>query len=168
MLKFLIFLLFTGPGSIYSLSFYDSEGSLIHMSDFQGKKILLINTATGSSRASQFDGLEQLYQQYKDSLVIIAFPSNDFGHEPGTDSAIRQAVNKYGIHFILAAKSSVKDSAQNAVYQWLTSAQLNGRASNAAGNDFYKFLIDGSGNWMGVFSDDVDPLSPEIQNAIKD
>jgi len=157
-----------GPGPIYSLSFADSQGNLVRLDSFKGKKILLVNTAIGSSRASQFAGLEQLYQQFKDSLVIIAFPSNDFGHESGADSVIRQAVSsRFGIHYILAGKAAVSGARQHAVFQWLTDSTLNGRASNPVGNDFFKFLIDGSGNWMGVFSDQVDPLSSELINAIK-
>lgn len=158
----------SGPGPIYTLSFTDAQGNLVHFSDFKGKKILLVNAANGSPRASQYAGLERLYQQYKDSLVIIAFPSNDFGHEPGSDSEIRQAVaGRFGIHFLLASKTSVTGTGQHAVFEWLTTAELNGRASNPVGNDFYKFLIDSSGNWMGVFSDDVDPMSAEMQNAIR-
>ena len=168
MIKLLLMLLLTYPGPIYSLSFYDSQGNLMHFSDFAGKKILLVNTATASSRAGQYASLEQLYEMYKDSLVVIAFPSDDFGHEKGNDSTIRQAViGQCAIHFILASKISVSGDGQDAVYQWLTQAALNGRASNAVKNDFYKFLIDGAGNWMGVFSDDVDPMSQQIQDAIK-
>ena len=168
MFKLLLMLLLTGPGPIYSLTFQDSQGNLVHFSDFRGKKILLVNTATGSSRAGQYASLERLYEMYKDSLVIIAFPSDDFGREKGNDSTIRQAVTgQYAIQFILASKVSVSGDAQHAVYQWLTHAALNSRASNAVKNDFYKFLIDGSGNWMGVFSDDVDPMSQVMQDAIK-
>jgi glutathione peroxidase len=168
MLKLLFYFLLAGPGPIYSLSFTDSQGNLVRLSSFKGKKILLVNTATGSSRAGQYSGLEQLYQNYKDSLVIIAFPSNDFGHESGADSVIRQAVTgRFGIHYILAGKAAVSGVRQPPIFQWLTDSTLNGRASNPVGNDFFKFLVDGSGNWVGVFSDQVDPLSPELVNAIK-
>jgi glutathione peroxidase len=163
----MLFLL-SGPGPIHSLSFQDSQGHTVQLSDFRGKKILFVNTASGSSSAAQYARLEQLYQQFKDSLVIVAFPSNDFGHEEGSDSAIRQWVGgTYSIHFILASKTKVSGAGQNEVYRWLTQSALNGTDSNPVGNDFYKFLIDEKGFWMGVFSDQVDPLSPQMLDAIR-
>lgn len=168
MLKLLFLCLLAGPGPIYSLSFTSSRGELIHFSDFKGKKILIVNTAGSSARAGQYARLEELYQKYKDSLVIIAFPSNDFGHEPDSDSTIVQKLStRYSIHFLVAARTSVAGAGQHTVFKWLTNAELNGRDGNPVGNDFYKFLIDADGNWMGVFSDEVDPLGPEIINAIK-
>jgi len=167
MLKLFMLLLLTGPAPIYSLSFRNAQGQSIPFSNFRGKKILLVNTATGSGKAAQFARLEQLYQQYKDKLVIIAFPSNDFGNEAGADSLIDRLVqNRYNIHFVLASKIVVTGAKLDSVYQWLTNAGFNGRASNKVGSDFYKFLIDESGNWTGVFSDAVDPMDPKLQNAI--
>ncbi|GGA87925.1 glutathione peroxidase [Puia dinghuensis] len=168
MLKLLFYFLLAGPGPIYSLSFTDAQGHLVQLSAFKGKKILLVNTASGSSRASQYASLEKLYELYKDSLVIIAFPSNDFGHEPATGAVISQnVVSQYNIQFIMAANISVTGATTHPVFQWLTSAALNGLDSNPVGNDFYKFLVDSAGNWKGVFSDEVDPMSAEMQNAIK-
>jgi glutathione peroxidase len=168
MFKILLLTILATPPSIYSLSFMDNQGHIIPFSRFQGKKILLVNTASGSSRTRQYASLERLYQQYKDSLVIIAFPSNDFGHEAGSDSTIRQGVtSQFNIHFILAAKISVTGGARDPLYQWLTHSTLNGIKDNEVGGDFYKFLIDQSGHWIGVFSDMVDPMSDEMLNGIK-
>jgi glutathione peroxidase len=168
MFKILLLTFLATPPSIYSLSFRDSQGHVIPFNSFQGKKILLVNTASGSSRTGQYASLERLYQQYKDSLVIIAFPSNDFGHEAGSDSAIWQGVSRqFNIHFILAAKISVTGGARDPVYQWLTHSTLNGMKDNEVGDDFYKFLVDQSGHWIGVFSSMVDPMSNEMLNGIK-
>jgi len=156
------------PPSIYSLSFTDFQGNRIPFSSFQGKKILLVNVASGSPQVGQLAELETLYQQNKDSVIIIAFPCNDFGHEADTDSAIRQiAFTQYNIHFILASRIAVRGNVRDGVYQWLTDRTLNGVATNEVGADFYKFLIDNSGHWMGVFSERVDPMSQTMKNAIK-
>src|SRR5579864_9552230 len=101
MLNLLFYFLLASPTSIYSLSFTDAQGHLVQLSAFKGKKILLVNTASASSRVSQYASLEKLYELYKDSLVIIAFPSNDFGHEPAATPVIgQQVISQYGIQFI--------------------------------------------------------------------
>ena len=76
--------------SIYSLSITDVNGNTISLSAFQGKKIMLVNIATGSDKVAQLAGLQQLHQQYHDSLIIIAFPSASFGHETRSNSEIKQ------------------------------------------------------------------------------
>lgn len=169
MIKLLLLALIMGPVSIYSLSFRDTNGHLIHLSDFRGKKILFVNTASSGPYVKQYASLEQLYQQNKDSLVIIAFPSNDFGNEPDSSNQhIQTSVyGQFNIHFILASRISVRGSGQDSLYQWLTNSDKNGVKTNDAQSDFYKYLVDGSGNWIGVFSGMVDPMSKEMLDAIK-
>jgi glutathione peroxidase len=100
--------------SLWLTSFYDLQvaaidNNTIDFQSFQGKKILLVNIATNSPRISQLAGLQQLRQQYGDSLVIIGFPSNSFGNEPKSNSEIKQfCESQYGVSFQLAAKSSVR------------------------------------------------------------
>src|SRR5215510_1983831 len=76
------------PHDIYSLSATDIYGDSINFSAYSGKKVLIVNTASASQYAYQYGQLEELYQSYKDSLVIITFPSNDFGNEPYDESNI--------------------------------------------------------------------------------
>src|SRR5258708_27788092 len=95
-------------------------GSSIPFSDFKGKKILVVNTASGSLYTSQYARLEQLYQQYKDKLVIVAIPSNDFQHETGSEQDIKSFVqNNYSIHYLLAANACVNAPGGNHCYKWL-------------------------------------------------
>src|SRR5580698_5811755 len=118
MLKLLMTLsvLWSLQSDIYQLSFKDNQGNVVNLSAFRGKKILIVNTASQSKYASQYSSLEQLYEKYQDSLMIIAFPSNDFGKEPGNDSAIAGYVAQYNIQFTLAAKSSVSGANIDSVY----------------------------------------------------
>lgn len=153
--------------SIYSYQIRTASDSVINLSSWSDKKILFVNTATNSPNAGQFAALEQLYQQYKDSLVIVAIPSNDFGNEPSTDSTMQTVIgNSYNIHFIVASKTSVSGDNQCPLYQWLTHSSLNGVVDNPVGNDFFKFLIDRSGHLAGVYSNIVDPMSDEMTNAL--
>ncbi len=153
--------------SIYSLHFTNSDGIDVSFSDFKHKKILMVNTATGSKYNGQFAKLEQLYEKYKDSLVIIVFPSNDFGKEPKSDREIKNfLVVNHHIKFIVASKISLTGSQIAPIYDWLANASLNGVMDNPVPGDFCKYLIDSNGNLVGAFSGIVDPLSDDIQNAI--
>ncbi len=156
---------FTG---FYDYPVKDINGADINLSSFTGKKILVVNTASKSMYTGQYAQLEQLYQKYKDSLVIIAFPSNSFGNETGDNMQIKKFIsNRYNTHFIIAEKTIVAGENQCPLYKWLTHTDLNGMMNNAVNNDFYKFLIDGSGRLVGAFVPTVDPMSDELQNAIK-
>lgn len=151
----------------YNFNITDIDGNKIILGQFRGKKILFINTATNSSYTSQYASLEKLYQKYKDSLVIIAIPSNSFGHEGADNATIKDFVqNTYGIHYILAEKTIVAGGNQSPLYSWLTHIEQNHMMSNTIYGDFYKFLVDGSGRLVGAFVSTVDPMSDDMQSVV--
>jgi glutathione peroxidase len=153
--------------SIYSFSVISIDGTNINLSQFKGKKILIVNTASTSKYVAQYGKLEQLYQKYKDSLVIIAFPSNDFNHESASTGQIKNFVtSNYHISYILASKQSVVGAGISALYKWLSASTQNGVMDNPVIEDFCKYLIDDNGNIIGVFAGSVDPMDNVIQNAI--
>jgi glutathione peroxidase len=153
---------------IYDYSIRDIDGNNINLSQFHGKKILIVNTASNSQYVSQYSSLEQLYEKYKDSLIVIAVPSGSFGNELPDSSAIRNfVISNYNIHFILASKTDVAGINQSPLYAWLTQAVKNGVMDNSLDNDFYKFLVDTNGNLVGAFAPSVDPMSQVVQNAIE-
>ena len=153
--------------SFYSLSLNDTNGQPVPFSSFQGKKVLIVNTGINTADSVQYGKLEQLYQKYKDSLVIIAVPSNDFGHAPVSNDSIRNFVySRYNIHYILAAKSSVKGATATMLYGWLANQSQNGSLNSEVKSDFYKYLIDKDGLPVGIFTGSVDPMSNEVQDAI--
>lgn len=170
MLKF-IALLYAAicVNSIYDYSIQSTTGAVINLSDFQGKKILFVNTASNSPYANQYGRLEQLHQQFHDSLVIIAVPSNSFGNEPLTNEAIQsQVAQNYNIHYLLAQKLEVSGVNITPVYQWLTQIALNGQKENPVPGDFTKYLVDETGTFKGIFAPSVDPLSEELTSALHD
>lgn len=152
---------------IYTHSVQGISGSEIDFSNFTGKKILIVNIATNSSRIAQLGQLQQLQQQYGDSLVIVAFPSNSFGNESRSNSEIQQfCQSQYSVSFLLATKGSVKGEDIQAFYHWLTHREENGVFNNEIKGDFQKYLFDRNGNALGVFAGSLSPLSPQIVNAI--
>jgi glutathione peroxidase len=153
--------------SIYSYQFTDTDGNTVNMSAYQGKKILLVNIATGSSRVSQLAELQQLHQQYGDSLVIIAFPSNSFGNETRSNAEIKQfCQSNYGATFKIAAKNNVTAAGIQPIYNWLANISENGMMNGVVGADFQKFLIDKEGKLVGIFSPSVKPTHSSVIDAV--
>jgi glutathione peroxidase len=152
---------------VNTYSFTDIDGNEMNMSAFEGKKVLIVNTASGSERVSQYAGLDSLYQMYHDSLVIIAFPSNSFGNEPLDNAGIKSFIsNNYSRHYILASKVNITGEDQHPLFQWLTKDSLNNAVSTSIQNDFYKFLLDENGELMGVYAGEVEPMDSIIIKAI--
>jgi glutathione peroxidase len=159
--------LFFSP-DIYSFSVPAIDGTTIHFSDFRGKKILLVNIASNSPYAKQLGSLEQLYEQYKDSLVVIAFPSNDFGHEPADNATLKSLLtSQYGVRFLIAAKGAVSGAGQPGLFEWLTNGNLNGTMSRPIGADFQKYLINANGQVVAFYMPFVDPMDQMVRDQVR-
>jgi glutathione peroxidase len=155
------------PASIYSLQFNDVDNKAQSMSQYQGKKILLVNIATGSTKATQLAGLQQLQQQYGDKVAIIVFPSNSFGHESRSNAEIRQfCQSTYGVTFRIAEKNNVAGVGIQPVYNWLANSSENGVANAVVGGDFQKFLIGKDGGLIGMYASSLPPMDNAIVSAI--
>jgi len=164
----LILLSLKSVSSIYDIPVISAEGQTINLGDYAGKKMLLVNTASTSEFTSQYNSLEQLYQLYHDSLVIVVFPSNSFNHDTASIDSINNFINsQYSDHFLIAGKSEVQGDSISPVFQWLTRKANNGAVDVNIQNDFYKFLIDGSGRLVGAYDNTVNPTDSVIQDAIK-
>lgn len=156
--------------SFYSLSAKLTDGSDFDFSTLKGKKVLLVNTASDCGYTNQYADLEALSLQYKDQLVILAFPANDFKEqEKGDDATIASFCKRnYGISFPLMQKSSViKGPAQHPVFNWLTNPSQNGWNDQAPIWNFSKYLVDGSGRLTHFFGPSVTPFATELITAIK-
>ncbi len=154
--------------SIYDYKLTAIDGSIIDMATFKGKKILIVNVASECGYTPQYADLEKLYRQYKDQLVVIGFPSNDFmGQEPGSNEEILQfCSSKYEISFPLTQKISVKGKDKAPIYQWLTEKKLNGVEDSEVSWNFNKYLIDEDGRYICHFKSKVEPFDPAIIAAI--
>ena len=155
--------------SFYDLEVLGNTGSVIRFSEFAGKKVLLVNTASECGYTDQYAELEKLYQQYQGKLIILGFPANDFkNQEKGDDAAIATFCKlNYGISFPLIRKSQViKGEKQNNVYQWLTSATHNGWNNRQPDWNFSKYLVNEVGVLTNYFSQNISPLDDIVIKAI--
>jgi glutathione peroxidase len=157
------------PKSIYEFKVEALDGSTIDFADFKGKKILIVNTASKCGFTKQYEELEELYKQYKDKLVIIGFPANNFmSQEPGSNNEIAEFCKKnYGVSFPMAAKISVNGKDMAPIYQWLTTQDYNGVESSSVKWNFQKYLINEQGKLVQHFSPATKPMSEEIVSLIK-
>lgn len=150
--------------TIYDFKIKALDGSTIDFSKFKGKKILIVNTASKCGYTPQYKGLEALYQAHKDELVIVGFPSDNFGgQEYKDDSDIKSFCEKnYGVTFPLTTRVDVKGDSTTPVFKYLCSKEENGVLDATIGWNFNKFLIDEKGNVVAYFPSKVTPDSPEI------
>lgn len=156
--------------SFYDLSATQIDGKELKFADFKGKKLLLVNTASDCGYTNQYADLQKLYDQFKDKLLVIGFPANDFKEqEKGSDEEIAQFCQKnYGVTFPVMKKSVViKSAQQNPVYQWLTDSSKNGWCNQQPSWNFSKYLVDENGVLTNYFDPSVSPLSNEITDKLR-
>ena len=157
------------PTSIYDFKIEALDGSTIDFSKFKGKKILIVNTASKCGYTPQYEALQKIYEKYKDKLVIVGFPANNFLYqEPGSNDKIAEFCKKnYGVSFPMAAKISVKGKDMAAIYHWLTEKEYNHFADSDIKWNFQKYLINENGEIINMFLSGVKPDSPELIAAIE-
>jgi glutathione peroxidase len=153
------------PGkNIYSFQIKSLDGGTIDFSQYKGKKILIVNTASHCGFTPQYTALEKLYQQYKDKLVIVGFPSADFGDQEFHDNdSIKAFCQKnYGVTFPLTTRVDVKGDNTTPIYKYLCNKSENGVLDATISWNFNKFLIDENGNLIAHLDSKVTPDSEEI------
>lgn len=157
-----------------SISFYSLKDTLIDGRDFdfgqaKGKKVMLVNTASDCGYTRQYSDLQQLSEKYKDKLIVIGFPSNDFKEEEkGTNEEIAVFCKRnYGVTFLLMQKSSViKRPDQNKVFDWLTDPAKNGWNSKPPSWNFCKYIVNEEGRLTNFFGSTIEPMSKEIISVV--
>lgn len=155
--------------SIYDLSIKDIDGAIINLNDFKGKYILFVNVASECGFTPQYKGLEELHQKYKEKLVIIGLPCNQFGtQEPGNEEEIKQfcSVN-FGVSFLLTEKVKVKGEEQHSIYKWLTNKKLNGKSNSTVKWNFQKYIVSPDGELINYFYSITKPLSTKITSILE-
>ncbi len=150
--------------SIYDFTVETIDGQQFSFADLKGKKVMIVNTASKCGHTPQYKDLELLNKAYKQKLVIIGFPANNFmNQEPGTNQDIKEFCDsKYGVTFPIMSKISVKGDDMHPLYKWLTSKSANGVIDSEVAWNFQKYLIDEEGNLVGFLKPAVKPLSDEV------
>lgn len=157
--------------SFYDLTATANSGQEIRFSDFKGKKVMLVNTASNCGYTNQYEDLQKLYEANADQLVVVGFPANDFKEqEKGSDEEIAQFCKlNYGVTFPLARKSVVvKSPEQHPVFQWLTDASKNGWCDQQPSWNFTKYLVNEKGVLVHYFDPSVSPASAAVSDAVKE
>lgn len=153
----------------YSLKAVHNSGKEFDFSQYKGKKVLLVNTASDCGYTGQFDELQKLHEKLQDKIAIVGFPANDFKEqEKGNDHEISEFCRlNYGVTFPLSQKTQViKGANQNPVYEWLTNSRKNGWNSFQPEWNFSKYLIDENGNLTHYFGPAVSPLDEAFMKEV--
>ena len=156
--------------NVYQFNFSQLDGEEISLSQFKGKAILIVNTASACGLTYHYTGLEKLYQKYKDEgLVIIGFPCNQFGtQEPGTSEEIQEFCSlNYNVTFPMSSKVEVNGKNEHPLFKYLKS-ELKGTLTDSIKWNFSKFLIDRDGMPFKRFSSTVEPedISASIEKVL--
>lgn len=157
----------TSSNSIYDFSFNSLDGDKIDFSQFKGKKILIVNTASECGFTPQYEELQTLHEKYKDKLVVIGFPANEFGkQEPGSNEEIKGFCQKnYGVTFTMAEKTVVKGEEISPLFKWLTTQENPSFTGDIKWN-FEKFLLDENGKLIARYRSMTKPMSDKITSQL--
>ena len=153
--------------NVHQFTITSIDGKQVDLSQFRGKKLLLVNTASECGFTEQYAGLQELSEKYGDKIVVIGFPANNFGgQEPGSNTEIKGFCEKnFGVTFLLAEKSSVKGEDISPLFAYLTSAENPDFTGDIKWN-FEKFLIDEQGNLVHRFRSKTEPMSDAIVSKL--
>lgn len=153
--------------TLYDFTLTGNDGKPLPLSQFKGKVVLLVNTASQCGSTPQYEGLEQLWELHKDDgLIVIGVPTNDFGgQEPGSDAEIASFCKlNYGVTFPLTDKAVVSGDDAIALYQW--AGEQAGFLGQPKWN-FHKYLFGKDGKFINWFATSTEPMSDKIAQSLE-
>lgn len=154
-------------GNAHDHVFDSIEGGPLHLADFRGKTVLVVNTASECGFTPQYAGLQSLWQRYRErGLVVLGVPCNDFGaQEPGDEGAIAALCSeRYAVDFPMSAKVAVVGGDAHPFYRWIAETLGEGAAPKW---NFHKYLVGGDGELLAMWPSNVEPLSEEVIEAVE-
>ena len=154
---------------IYGIAINRLNGEPLVLNEFKGKFLLIVNVASECGFTPQYESLQKLYENYKETLEIIGVPCNQFGsQEPGSSKDIENFCQiNYGVSFTITEKIKVKGSEQHPLYQWLTQKKMNGSQNSNVRWNFQKYLISPEGEFIDYYYSITNPLSQKIIKHLK-
>ncbi len=155
--------------NFYELKIDSLQGKPINLSTYKNKFILLVNVASKCGFTPQYKDLQTLSDTFKENLVVIGIPCNQFGkQEPGDSDEIEEFCQvNYGVSFLITEKIDVKGDNQHPLYTWLTSKKLNGKKSSSVKWNFQKYIVDKEGKLIDYYYSITKPLSSKITKHLK-
>ena len=148
--------------NIYDFNVKDIDGNEISMSQYKGKTLLIVNVASKCGFTSQYDGLEKLYEEYKDqNFMVLGFPSNEFSNqEPGDEEEIKSFCSlTYDVKFDMFSKVTVNGENASSLFKYLKEQQVGVLGSKNIKWNFTKFLVDKNGKVIDRYAPITKPLS---------
>lgn len=154
--------------SVHKLTINTIDGMSLPLSEFRGKKILIVNVASECGLTPQYEQLQQLQERFSDTLAIIGVPCNDFAEqEPGEPEQIKHfCIKNYGVTFTLTEKVNIKTNPIHPLYLYLTSKEQNQFENSVVEWNFQKYLLNEKGELVALFAPSVEPLSEDIVNLL--
>ncbi|MBO0947113.1 glutathione peroxidase [Fibrella forsythiae] len=154
--------------SLYDFSMKSLDGKTVSLSQYKGKKVIILNTASECGYTPQYADWEAFYKQHKDKVVVLGFPANNFGgQEPGSSEQIASFCQKnYGVTFPLFEKIDVVGENQAPLYKWLTTKSMNGWNEQAPKWNFCKYVVDENGKLTHFFASGVKPNDDSFRKAV--
>ncbi len=154
--------------TIHNIKVADIDGNLLDFSAFKGKKLLIVNTASECGYTPQYTQLQELFDTFKDSIVVIGIPCNDFGgQEPGSDQQIKIfCTENYTVSFPLTTKLKLKGKEPAPLFQSLTKKELNGVKDVEIQWNFHKIVLDENGFIVNDFPSSVAPFDMDLLLAL--
>ena len=165
-----MFVTFTAASAanLFELAAPDIDGSQLSLKEFQGKVILVVNTASRCGFARQYKGMEEIHRKYQnEGFVVLGFPSNDFNQEFSSNEKIKEFCEGFRISFPLFASASVKGPEKQPVFDFLTNSSPHKAKQGDVRWNFEKFLVDRQGQVIARYPSAVPPTHPQIVNEIK-
>lgn len=150
-------------GSIYDFKLKSLEGKEIDFSQFKGKNLLIVNTASNCGYTPQLKDLEKLHEQYGSKVAVLGFPANNFlWQEPGSNEEIATFCERnYGVKFQMFEKLSVMGNDKSPLYKW-----LEAKSGKSPSWNFCKYVIDKTGKVVGFYPSKVNPMDSQIIDKI--
>ncbi len=155
--------------SIYTIPLRDIKGNTTDLTPYRGKKMMIVNTASKCGYTHQYKDLQRLQDEYSEKIVVLGFPSNQFGgQEPGTEAEIAEFCEKnFSVSFPLFEKIDVKGDGQSPLYSWLTMKSKNGWNEQEPTWNFCKYIIDEKGSLVAFFPAKTEPYDEKIISLLK-
>lgn len=159
------------PASALDFQVESIDGQTVDLEEYQGKVVLVVNTASQCGLTPQYAGLQQMYEKYRDrGFVVLGFPCNQFaGQEPGSDAEIKRfCTTKYDVTFPMFSKIEVNGDGAAPLYQYLTAQKVEPAGKGSISWNFEKFLVDRDGTLVHRFSPRTKPSDAELVRAIEE
>lgn len=154
--------------NIYDINIHTLKGQAFDFSQYKGKKILVVNTASACGLTPQYKQLQELHEKFSDQVAVIGVPCNDFaGQEPGTPEEIAQFCDlNYKVTFPLLEKVQIKGDTPHPLYQFFTQKSKNGLEDSEVAWNFQKYILNEEGQLIAVISPRTEVFSDEVLSAL--